>query len=210
MSFALGSADLQRKGFAGRSGVGARPALIVIDFTRAFTDPQHRLGSDAQREIAATNDVIAQFRSKGLPVIFTAIEYGTAAQAAASNWRLKIEGIVSLYSGSPDTVQDDRLAREPTDPIINKQFASAFFRTDLEELLNSLAVDTVVLAGCSTSGCVRATAVDACQLGFKTIVCREAVADRDRTAHEQALVDIDLKYGDVLSGKEVADSLKTK
>lgn len=96
MSSANGPADLQRKGFAGRSGIGARPALIVIDFTKAFTDPAHRLGSDAQSEIAATNNIIASFRSKKLPVIFTAIEYDTAAEAAASNWRVKIDGIGSL------------------------------------------------------------------------------------------------------------------
>lgn len=207
MSLASIPRGMELKGFAGRFGFGRRPALVVVDFTNAFTDPDHRLGSNSAIEIAATNEVIANFRAKGLPVIFTAIEYESAAAAASSNWRSKIDALSDLYRGSPDTVQDPRLAREDSDPIVNKEFASAFFRTTLEALLLECYVDTVVLAGCSTSGCVRATAVDACQLGFRVIVCHDAVADRSRIAHDQALVDIDLKYGDVLSRNEIAERL---
>jgi nicotinamidase-related amidase len=209
MSLASAPKDLERKGFAGRFGFGQKSALVVVDFTNAFTDPDHRLGSDSAVEIAATNELIAVFRAKDLPVLFTAIEYESDAAAASSHWRSKIDAIADLYRGNAGTIQDVRLDREESDPIVNKEFASAFFRTRLESLLRERSVDTVVVAGCSTSGCVRATAVDACQLGFRVIVCRDAVADRNRNAHDQALIDIDLKYGDVLSRNEIAERLHT-
>lgn len=201
-------AELENRGFAGRSGFGQHPALVVVDFTNAFTDPEHRLGSYVGAEIAQTNKAIACFRARGLPIVFTAIEYDTPEAAASSNWRAKVEGVADLYRGSDATRQDQRLDRLTTDPIVNKLFASAFFGTELEALLRETGTDTVVIAGCSTSGCVRATAVDACQLGFRVVVCEEAVADRSRPAHDQALMDIDLKYGDVLALDAIEDCLE--
>jgi nicotinamidase-related amidase len=202
------SEKLESRGFAGRSGFGQRPALVVVDFTNAFTDPEHRLGSFVGSEIAQTNKAIALFRARDLPIVFTAIEYDTPEAAAASNWSSKIEGVADLYRGSHATQQDQRLNRHAGEPVVNKLYASAFFGTELDALLRDSGTDTVVIAGCSTSGCVRATAVDACQLGFRVVVCREAVADRSRPAHDQALMDIDMKYGDVLALDEIEDRLE--
>lgn len=196
-------AGLTSRGFAGRGGFGKFPALVVIDFTAAFTTPSHRLGSDVSKEIEETNRLTARFRKTGFPVIYTAIAYDSEADAFSSNWRSKIEGISTLYSGNPDVEQDKRLDRIPEDPVVTKKYASAFFGTQLHDLLRGYGADTIVLAGCSTSGCVRATAVDACQHGYKVVVCQEAVADRHKEAHDQALVDIDLKYGDVMEREEI-------
>lgn len=203
MSESLTLDELNKRGFAGRSGFGRAPALVIVDFVSAFTTPTHQLGSDVSEEIAETNYLTRAFRHVGHPVIYTTIEYETAEEAATSNWSHKIAGVSSLFAGSADAAQDERLERLPTDPIIAKQYASAFFSTELHDLLQKSRVDTVVLAGCSTSGCVRATAVDACQYGYKAVICREAVADRHRDAHEQALIDVDLKYGDVLDRAEI-------
>jgi|SRR5690625_4498398 len=195
--------ELRQKGFGGKAGFGTKPALVVIDFAKAFTDPSHALGSDVSVEIDETNALVHRFQQRDFPIFYMTIEYETPEAAAASNWRDKIEGIVSLYRGSRDSELDDRLKLRPQDHVIPKKYASSFFGTELAHLLQQRDVDTVVITGCATSGCVRATAVDACQYGLRAVVCREAVADRDRVAHAQALVDIDLKYGDVLSRAEI-------
>ena len=103
---------------------------------------------------------------------------------------------------------DDRLAPRPTEPVLNKLFASAFFGTALGSLLASHGCDSVVVTGASTSGCVRATAVDALQNGYRPIVPREAVGDRNPAAHDATLYDIDLKYGDVVSLGECLEALE--
>lgn len=195
--------DLKSRGFAGTTGFGSSPALIVVDLTNAFTDPSHSLGSDLSAEIEEVNALTDAFRKAGHPVIYTSIEYETPEAARTSNWSSKIGAISELYKGSAAVSLDERLHRQSSDAVVTKQYASAFFGTDLKDILDRHNIDTVVLAGCSTSGCVRATAVDACQHGFKTIVCREAAADRAEGAHRQALTDIELKYGDVLDRQEI-------
>lgn len=199
---------LATRGFAGRSGFGKSPALVVVDYAKAFTASSHKLGSDSSKEIEATNSLISTFRKKALPIVFMTICYETQQEAENSNWRLKIDGVASLFRGNPDVEIDERLERTPEDPVLAKKYASSFFGTNLHELLQQKGVDTVVVAGCSTSGCVRATAVDACQYGYKAVVCREAVADRHKEAHDQALIDIDLKYGDVLSRSEITELIE--
>ncbi|WP_343314914.1 isochorismatase family protein [Brucella sp. BE17] len=202
--------SLTMRGFAGRSGFGKSPALVVVDFCKAFTVPEHQLGSDSLLEITETNHLTDSFRKHGLPVFYMIICYETQAEAEATNWRSKIDGVSTLHKGSWGVELDDRLNRLPDDPVISKKYASSFFATDLDARLTALGIDTVVITGTSTSGCVRATAVDACQYGYKAVVCREAVADRDRQAHNQALVDIELKYGDVLSRAEIERLLNSK
>lgn len=203
MSYPEALKELGDRGFAGHGGFGSFPALVVIDFTNAFTNPAHRLGSEVGPQIAEANRLAAAFRAKNLPVFYTTIAYATEEEARSSNWSRKIEGVASLFHGSPDTEQDSRLERRPDEPVIAKKYASSFFGTDLDQRLRQAGVDTLVIVGCSTSGCVRATAVDACQNGYFAVVCREAVADRDPNAHSQALTDITLKYGDVLSREEI-------
>ena len=195
-------AQVRSRGFAGRVGFGVSPVLVVVDFTRNFTSPTTRLGADMAAEIAEANRLIAAARAAGVPIYFSTIAYSDPIREAGV-WAEKIAGLRELVLGSAEVEQDPRLDVSPQDRIIVKRFASCFFGTTLADDLRREGVDTVVIAGCTTSGCVRATAVDACQHGFRTIIAREATADRLREAHLQSLVDIDLKYGDVLSVESI-------
>jgi nicotinamidase-related amidase len=137
-------------------------------------------------------------RTVGVPVIFTVVELDPAA-LAGHLLHAKTPRIGILVKGSAWTAVDDRLPLRPGDLIVSKQQASAFFGTDLAARLRGMGIDSVLLCGCVTSGCVRATAVDAAQHGFRAGVVREAVGDRSPLANEANLIDIDQRYGDVLT-----------
>lgn len=200
--------SLVEKGFARRVGFGRRPAVLVIDFINGFTDPASPLGSDVTGAIEQTNRLIEAGRASAIPVFFSTIRYDDERCADAGLWLSKIVGLSVLATTGPGCDVDLRLSRQASDPIIAKKFASCFFGTDLVTRILHDGIDTLVLAGCSTSGCVRATAVDACQYGIRAIVAREAVADRLDAAHEQSLADIDLKYGDVCSVEDILAKFK--
>lgn len=201
--------SLAGKGFARRVGFGRRAALLVIDFINGFTDPASSLGADVGSEIAQTNRLIAAARAHSLPILFSTIRYDEENCADAGLWLEKIGGLSALAATGTGWHVDARLSKRPDDALIVKKFASCFFGTTLSSRLIHDSIDTLVLAGCTTSGCVRATAVDACQNGIRAIVAREAVADRLETAHRQSLTDIDLKYGDVCSVDDILSLLKT-
>jgi nicotinamidase-related amidase len=193
------AAEFAERGFGDRIGFGARPALLVIDFLVAFTNPALPLGSDLGREIAATRVLLGAARESGVTVLYTAVSYDEQAVRDAGIWAIKqARGVATLRAGSPAVEIDARVGRRNDEPIINKKYASAFFGTDLVSRLVVRGVDTLVIAGCTTSGCVRATAVDACQLGLRPMVVREAVGDRAEAAHRQSLFDLDQKYADVV------------
>lgn len=189
---------LADRGFAGRMGFGRRPALLVVDIVRGFTDPTAPLGAEMAGQIEATNRLIAATRGADAAVIFSTIRYDDPGLADAGLWRRKIEGLATLVDGLAGSDIDPRLDRRPGDGFLVKKYASCFFGTDLASRLVTGGIDTLVIVGCTTSGCVRATAVDACQYGFRPIVVREAVFDRLEASHHQSLIDIELKYGDVL------------
>jgi maleamate amidohydrolase len=190
--------DYLRRGFASRTGWGARPAVLVVDLTSGFTDPTTPLGADLSDVIAATNQILVIARPAAIPVIFTSIAYGDPV-VEGGHWVRKIPALQILKQGSPLVEVDSRLGRQSSEPVIIKHFASAFAGTSLQGMLQMLRVDTLVLCGTSTSGCIRATAVDAVQSGFRCVVPEEAVGDRARLPHEANLFDIDSKYGDVVS-----------
>jgi maleamate amidohydrolase len=201
--------DLQRaqaRGFGTSVGFGSRPALLVVDFTRNFTSSTTDLGADMGPQIAQANRLIVAARAAGAPIYLSTIAYDDPA-AESGVWIAKIRGLRDLVIGTPEVEQDPRLALAPSDHIVVKRFASCFFGTSLADDLRSQGIDTLVIAGCTTSGCVRASAVDACQHGLRTIVAREATADRVAASHEQSLIDIDLKYGDVLPVDEILEYL---
>lgn len=199
--------SLVKKGFARPIGFGSRPALLVIDFINGFTDPDSPLGSDVSIAVEQANRLIAAARDQSFPIYFSTIRYDEAECADAGLWLVKVGGLSILSADTNRSDQDNRLQKNDSDAIIVKKFASCFFGTDLLTRLFRDNVDTLVLAGCATSGCVRATAVDACQYGIRAIVAREAVADRSEAAHHQSLVDIELKYGDVLTVDEIVQAL---
>lgn len=196
-----------KKGFASRVGFGRRPALLVIDFIRGFTDEQCPLASDLTSQLAATTELLAAARDKGVPVLFTTVSYDPELQEAGL-WIRKIPSTSYLVEGSEWVELDERLARQPGESLVVKKYASAFFGTDLVARLVSRGIDTILLAGCTTSGCIRASAVDACSLGFHTIVVQEAVGDRAELPHLANLFDIDAKYGDVVQLADALDYLR--
>jgi maleamate amidohydrolase len=200
--------EMRARGLTARLGFGDSPALLVVDFMRAFTDPEHPFGSVLDVEVEQTCRLLAAARSRRLPAIFTCAAYDAPDLADAGLWARKVPASASLRTGSADVALDARLERRDDEQLLVKKYASAFFGTDLASRLTTIGADTVLLAGCSTSGCVRATAVDALQHGFRAIVVREAVGDRNRAAHEQSLFDLDAKYADVVSVEDALAYLR--
>jgi maleamate amidohydrolase len=187
-------------------GWGQRPAMVVVDFANGFTDPSSPLGGDLSRELAATAELLNACRDNGHPVIFMTVAYKPDFSDAATFIK-KVPALHVLVEGSTMVEIDERIAPLNGEPVVVKKFASAFFGTDVAGRLRAAGVDTVVIAGCSTSGCVRATVIDSMQNGFHTIVVEEAVGDRAQGPHQANLFDIDTKYADVISLAEALDML---
>ncbi|MCI0337374.1 MAG: isochorismatase family protein [Acidobacteria bacterium] len=188
----------QRRGFAQRVGFGIRPALLVIDFINAFTDLTSPLASNLDQEIEATRQVLDTARQHNLPIAFTTVEYDEGFRDAGVFIK-KVPSLSVLRKGTTMVEVDDRLTPRASEHVIVKKYASAFFGTTLSSTLTAAGVDTLLITGCTTSGCVRASAVDACQHGFRAIVIKECVGDRAAEPHEANLFDIDAKYGDVVT-----------
>src|SRR5262245_47234729 len=189
-------------------GYGKRPAIVVVDFQIGFTAPERSpLAGNLDAEVAATNKVITAARKKNVPVIFTVVGYDPHRQDDAGLWPEKAPSLRLLKLGSELVELDPRLNRSPEDLVIVKKYASGFFGTYLASTLTMRAVDTVIVTGCTTSGCVRATVMDALAHGFRPIIPVEAVGDRAQEPHEANLFDIGSKYGDVVSTQEVIDYL---
>jgi nicotinamidase-related amidase len=187
------------EGFHGRAGFGEKPALLVIDVNVGFTDPASPLVCPLDEVVAAIGQLLDAFRRAGLPVIYTTVAYDEAGRQAASVFIAKIPALLELEPGNRYVDIDPRIAPADGEPVIAKHFASAFFATALPSILVGHGCDTVVVTGASTSGCVRATAVDGLQHNYRVVVPREAVGDRNPAAHDANLYDIDTKYGDVVS-----------
>jgi maleamate amidohydrolase len=200
-----------RAGFGASVRRGERPAIVVVDLTHGFTDPAAPTGADLSDVVAATAELIEAGRLAGVPVVFTTIAYTPAeADGDAVTWLTKAPGMRALREGSRVVELDDRLPVDPRDHLITKKGASAFFGTGLAALLAGLRVDTVLICGATTSGCVRATAVDAVQSGFSVLVPRQCVGDRAQAPHEANLFDIQAKYGDVIELADALDYLRVR
>lgn len=177
--------------------LGGHPAVLVVDFSRGFTDPECTMGSDLTREVEATNRLLAVAREQEIPIIFTTIGFEPNLKDG-SLWLEKAPGLGDLIVGGKWVEIDPRLERREEETVILKKGASAFFGTNLPSILVSQGVDTIVLCGATTSGCIRATAIDLLQYGYPTLVPRECVGDRAQEPHEANLVDIQAKYADVV------------
>lgn len=197
----------RRKGFAAASGFGRSPALLIVDFINAFTDPGTALGGDFSAELEVTAALLPRFRDRGWPVVYTTVAYNED-YSDAGRFIEKVPALSLLVRGTDAVKVDERIAAKEGEHVAEKQFASAFFGTDVAAYLQSRGVDTVVITGCTTSGCVRASAVDAMQHGFYTVVVRDGVGDRAAAPHEANLFDLDAKYADVLASSEVHASLE--
>ena len=189
------------RGFGRPIGFGERPAIVVVDFINGFTDSALPYGAKLDDEIDATGRLLDAARAnRCVPIVFIVTAYEFDDFRDAGLWKVKQAGITSLRAGTDAVEIDPRMGWRPDgEHRVAKKFASAFFGTDLVSLLNAASVDTILLAGCATSGCVRATAVDGLQNGYRVQVVREAVGDRDTVAHERSLIEMDAKYADVIS-----------
>jgi len=197
----------QVAGIGATAGAGTRPALLIVDFCLGMTSPASPLGLDADAAIEATGQLLEVFRQKDLPIAFTTVRYTKGCKDGGAFVR-KIPTLRVFEEGGKWSDLDPRLPNLPHEPVINKRFASAFFGTNLASLFTVEKVDTVIVTGCSTSGCVRASALDALQSGFMVIVPRECVADRAPDVHNANLFDLNAKYADVVSVTEVLDYLR--
>jgi nicotinamidase-related amidase len=196
------SAFYRDRSFGGRVGFGESPALVVVDMAVAFNDPTYAIGADQTSAVEAIARLLPLVRERGLPVFYTTSSFEPGAADAGIRIR-KVPSLRELELGSPAVAIDPRLEPHEGDVALTKKAPSPFFRTGLHELLVDLGVDTVIVTGCSTSGCIRAAACDGASYGYHVIVPRECVADRAREPHLANLFDIDAKYGDVVSTYEV-------
>lgn len=196
-------------GFEGmRLGAGGRPALLIVDVIGGFTDPGCPLGMPADAIVTAIGRLRTAFRASGLPIFYTRVAYDSDAQAPI--FRRHIPGLNLLKAGDPLAEIDPRLTPGVGEVVITKHYASAFFDTDLRARLRALVVDTLYVTGLTTSGCVRASAVDGLQCDLRVIVPHEAVGDWDRAAHEANLRDLARKYADVVSLEEALMQLSAR
>jgi len=193
--------------FSGRVGWGARPAVVVIDLVRAYTHPSGPFAlPQAQEAVEATTELVETAREKDVPVYWTVVRYAPTL-ADGGLFVRKVPALACFAEDAQGGWGDLALEPDAGEVVVVKQYASAFFGTSLAPTLHAAKVDTVVLAGVSTSGCVRATAMDALNSGFHPQVVRQACADRTPEVHESNLTDLDAKYADVIDLAEALDRL---
>jgi maleamate amidohydrolase len=197
----------KKQGFAQSIGIGAAPALVIVDFVIGFTDPAHFGGGNIAPAIARTVDLLALARARAWPVVHTRVVYADDGSDCGGFTR-KVPALRRLTETSELSQIVPELTPAPGELILRKHNASAFFGTELAGWLASRRVDTFVVAGCTTSGCVRATVIDSCSYNFRTIVAADCVGDRALGPHEANLFDIRQKYADVMSVEEIDAATK--
>jgi maleamate amidohydrolase len=200
------TAIYEKQGFGNRIGFGKKPALLIIDFINGFNDPDAFGGGNIQDAIDNTAELLAVARHMDMPVVFTSHVYAEDGSEDGV-FNLKSPGLAKLKRGSHETKVVDELEPRPGERVLEKHYPSGFSNTDLTGWLAQRGIDTAIITGCTTSGCVRATAVDAMSNGFRPIVPRECSGDRAKGPHEANLFDIDQKYGDVMSLEDVMAEL---
>ena len=186
---------LQR--FGQRVGFGRTPALLIVDFIEGFTDETQFGGYNIADSIEATATLLRAVRAAGLPVAH--VRFGVAADGSdLGTWGLKVPGLAKLVQDGPASQIVPAVAPIPGEWVSVKKHASAFFGTNLTSFLASRGVDTVMVTGCTTSGCVRASVIDASAYGYRVIVPEECSGDRARGPHLANLFDMQQKYADVM------------
>ena len=181
---------------------------MVVDVNRGFTDPASPLVCELDDVVAAIGRLLDGFRAARLPVAFTTVAYDDAGKQAAAAFIAKVPALLTLEAGSAWAEIDVRIAPREDEPVLTKLWASAFHGTPFASFLTAHGCDSLVVTGASTSGCIRATAVDALQHGYRVLVPRDAVGDRNAAAHDANLYDIDTKYGDVVTTAEVLAAIE--
>lgn len=195
-----------RQQFGQKTGFGKAPALLVIDFVNGFHDPEILGGGNIPDAVIATVPLLAFFRERGLPVIFTRIVYAEDG-ADASLWCEKVPRLKGLTESAHASHVVDALAPRAGELVVRKTQASAFFGTPLAAWLIARRIDTLVVGGCTTSGCVRASVIDAMSLNYRTVVASDCVGDRALDPHRANLFDIGQKYSDLMTASEIMAAL---
>jgi maleamate amidohydrolase len=191
-----------KKAYDNRIGFGKRPALILVDFVRAYFDESCELYADVQPELDSALRIRDAARSAGIPVIYTNVEFDSAGLMGGRFFQ-KAMPLRNFLKGSPMGAWADGLVPADNEIVVTKQYASAFFGTSLASALTTMGIDTLIITGVTTSGCIRATCLDSCQHGFIPIVVADACGDRHPDPHNANLFDMHAKYGDVVSEAEV-------
>ena len=183
------------------TGLGSSPALVVVDMCRGFIDTSSPLGFECKELIQANIVLVDRFREMNLPIIFTTTIYRDVSEASV--FRSKIPALNILKPGSEETSFLKELSPSSNELLVEKKFASAFFQTNLADELSKMNVDSIIVSGVTTSGCVRATALDSLQNNFLTTVAEDCVGDRNQNAHRANLFDLQAKYADVIHSNQI-------
>ena len=183
------------------TGLGSSPALVVVDMCRGFIDTSSPLGFECKELIQANIILVDRFREMNLPIIFTTTIYRDESEASV--FRSKIPALNILKPGSEETSFLKELSPSSNELLVEKKFASAFFQTNLADELSKMNVDSIIVSGVTTSGCVRATALDSLQNNFLTTVAEDCVGDRNQNAHRANLFDLQAKYADVIHSNQI-------
>ena len=193
-------------GFTGHLKPGAKPAVVFVDFVRAYFEPGEQLYMGLDDCLGSAQRVLAAAREAGILVVHTKVSFAEGGVDGGQFFR-KVGALASFVGDTPAGRIMPEVQPLPSEPVLVKQYASAFFGTSLASTLQANGVDTLIITGVSTSGCVRATAVDAMQYGFVPLVVRDAVGDRADGPHEANLYDIQAKYGEVVSEQLILEYL---
>lgn len=196
----------QKQGFGHNSGFGERPCLLIVDFVNGFADPAQFGGGNIDDAITNTSVLLAKAREMQLPVAFTRVVYADDGSDAGV-FCLKAPNLVALTEHAPASQVVTELEPSNGEYVIAKTQPSAFFGTNLAAWLIARRVDTVLVTGCTTSGCVRASVIDSMSYNFRTIVVSDCVGDRAIGPHEANLFDMEQKYADLMTAAEVAGAL---
>ena len=195
--------DYERAGFGGKLEFGQRPALLIIDVVQAYLQPSSPLYAGVEAALASNVRLIERARASKVPIVFTKVVYQAGLGGLDGGVFFRKLPVLKIFeAGSPLGEFPKEIEPRADEQIVIKQYASAFFGTSLASSLVAMGVDTLVIGGFSTSGCVRASAVDALQLGFIPFVVREAAGDRDASVHQANLFDLQAKYAEVISEED--------
>ncbi|MDH7973245.1 isochorismatase family protein [Sphingomonas sp. AR_OL41] len=195
-------ADYAAAGFGGRLAFGARPALVIVDVCNAYLDPASPLYAGVEDALASNIRLVDAARAAGVPVVFTRVLYSAGGADGGLFYR-KVPALKAYLPGNPLGDFPAGFGPRADEVLVTKQYASAFFGTSLAATLNAMRIDTLAITGFSTSGCVRATTLDALQHGFIPFVVRDACGDRAPAPHEANLFDLQAKYAEVVSEAEM-------
>lgn len=196
------AAKYEAAGFTGGFSLGLRPALVVVDLSLGFTDAESPLGSHMPEIIQESRKLLDSAREHNVFTVFTTIAFDPGSLKSLA-WVRKVPSLALLETDSRWVEIDPALGRLDSEPLVVKTGASAFFGTPLQSMLVGMGIDTVLVAGATTSGCVRATVVDGVQAGYSTFVIRDCVFDRATGPHEASLFDMTAKYADAVTAQEV-------